>query len=151
YNTFLGDPGKFEFDLNRYRNATVETVRDTAGRWLDTHNRLLLRFRPETSQREAQAPQLDRSRQPVPGADRTFLAPDVKTARLENGLEVYVVGRGEGPRVAVLPATKPGSAADPPQKAGLARLAYKAMHLGTRTRKALEIEEALGDLGTSIQ
>src|SRR5262249_29219027 len=34
YNTFLGDPGKFDFDRGRYRNATAEDVRKAVARWL---------------------------------------------------------------------------------------------------------------------
>ncbi len=149
YNTFLGDPDKFEFDLNRYRNASVEGVRDTAARWLNTRNRLLVRFHPETSQRPTTA-ETDRSKQPALGADKSYIAPTVQTAKLENGLEIYVVERKELPKVAVALATKTGSVADPAQKAGLARLAYATMELGTKTRNAIEIEQALGDLGTSI-
>jgi zinc protease len=151
YNTFMGDPGKFEFDLNRYRNATAEGVREIASRWLNTRNRLVVRFHPETSQRDTQVSQLDRSKQPTFGADRAYAAPEVKTARLENGLELYVVERKELPKVAISFATKTGSVTDTAQKAGLARLALVTMDLGTKTRKALEIEDSLGDLGTSLQ
>jgi zinc protease len=150
YNTFLGDPNKFEFDLNRYRGATVESVRATAARWLDTRNRLIVRFHPETSQRDPQAAELDRTKQPALGTDKQYVAPEVKSAKLENGLEVFVVERKELPKVAVELATKTGSVTDPAQKAGLARLAYQTMDMGTKTRNALEIEQSLGDLGTSL-
>ena len=150
YNTYLGDPGSFERDFSRYRNATVESVRDTVNRWLNTRNRLLVRFRPETSQRSDQA-EVDRSKQPALGTDRTFAAPAVQTAKLENGLEIFVVERRELPKVAVTLTTKAGSVADPAAKSGLARLAYETMDMGTKTRKALDIEDALGDLGTAIQ
>jgi zinc protease len=149
YNTYLGDPNKFEFDLSRYRNATPESIRDAAARWLNTRNRLVVRFHPETSQRSQQA-DVDRTKQPALGADKSYAAPAVQTAKLENGLEVFVVERRELPKVAVALATKTGSATDPAQKAGLARLAYMTMDMGTKTRNALEIEQALGDLGTSL-
>ncbi|HEX6732599.1 MAG TPA: pitrilysin family protein, partial [Pyrinomonadaceae bacterium] len=151
YNTFMGDPGKFDFDLNRYRNATAEGVRDIAGRWLNTRNRLIVRFHPETSQRDPQVSQLDRTKQPPFGVDRAYVAPQVQTAKLENGLEIFVVERKELPKVAVTLATKTGSVTDSAETSGLARLAYEAMDMGTKTRKALEIEDALGDLGTSLQ
>ena len=149
YNTYLGDPDKFEFDLNRYRNATPESVRDVANRWLNTRNRLLVRFHPETSQRPAAA-ETDRSKQPALGADKAYAAPKVQTAKLDNGLEIFVVERRELPKVAVALATKTGSVADPAQKAGLSRLAYTTMDMGTKTRNAIEIEQALGDLGTTL-
>jgi zinc protease len=66
YNTFLGDPGKFEFDQARYRKATAEDVRKEVARWLDTNNRLILRFHPEKSGRAAEAV-LDRSKEPPLG------------------------------------------------------------------------------------
>jgi zinc protease len=149
YNTYLGDPDKFDFDLGRYRNATTESVRDAAARWLNTRNRLLVRFRPETSQRGASA-EVDRSRQPAMGADKPYAAPRVQTAKLDNGLEVFVVERKELPKVAVALATKTGSVTDPAQKAGLARLAYSTLDMGTKTRNAIQIEQSLGDLGTAL-
>jgi zinc protease len=149
YNTYLGDPNKFDFDLGRYRNATAEGVRDTAARWLNTRNRLLVRFHPETSQLPQKA-DLDRSKQPPMGADKPYSAPEVKTAKLENGLEIFVVERRELPKVAVALSTRVGTAADPADKAGLVQLAYATMDMGTKTKNAIQIQDALGDLGTAI-
>jgi zinc protease len=36
YNVFLGEPGSFERDLERYRGATPAALRDAASRWLTT-------------------------------------------------------------------------------------------------------------------
>jgi zinc protease len=150
YNTYWGQPGRFEDDLNRYRRATAESVRDAAARYLDTRNRLLVRFHPETSGRESQVA-MDRSKEPPIGADRRFVAPEVKTARLENGMEIFVVERRELPKVAVSFVTKAGSVSDPRGREGVAHLTATTLETGTKTRKALEIEDALGDLGTSLQ
>jgi zinc protease len=149
YNTFLGDPGKFEADVARYEKVTVADVRQTVDRWLNTRNRLLVRFHPEQSSRTTTA-SLDRSKEPPLGADRPFHAPDVQSAKLENGLEVFVVERSDLPKVAVTLATKAGSGADPAGKGGTAHLAVTTIDLGTKTRKALDIEDAFGDLGTSL-
>jgi zinc protease len=149
YNTYLGDPGKISFDVDRYRRVTVADARAAVGRWLDTKNRLLVRFHPETSGRPSQTA-LDRSKMPELGADRPFRAPDVRSARLENGMEIFVVERPELPKVAVSLATRAGSAGVPAGKDGLAYLTAQTMLRGTRTRKALQLEDALGDLGTSI-
>jgi zinc protease len=149
YATFLGDPDKFEADMARYRTATVESVRQATAKWLDTRDRLLLRFHPETSVRESTVT-VDRSVPPPLGADRPFLAPVVKTAKLTNGLEVLVVERPELPKVAVSIVTRIGGIDDPAEKAGVVALMANTIRLGTKTRKALEIEQALGDLGTSV-
>ena len=149
YNTYLGAPGKFETDLARYRNASANSVRDVVNKWLNTRNRLLVRFHPETSSRERQAA-LDRSKPPAIGTDKPFAAPEVKTAKLENGLEIFVVERKELPKVAVMLATRAGTVADPAGKEGVAHLTATTVELGTKTKQALEIEDALGDLGTSL-
>ena len=121
YNTFLGEANLFEQDFARYRNASVQTVRDAVAHGLNTSNRLLVRFRPEKSGREARIA-LDRSKMPALGGDKPFNAPAVKTAKLENGMEVYVVERSDLPKVAVTLATRAGGVQDPAGKEGLADL-----------------------------
>jgi zinc protease len=149
YNTFLGDPNKFEADFARYRNATSASVRDVVARWLNTRDRLLVRFRPETSGRESQIA-LDRAKQPPLGGDRPFMVPPVKTAKLENGMDIFVVERRDLPKVAVRFVTRAGSVHNPVGKDGLADLTIEAMKRGTKTRSALQVEDALGDLGTGV-
>jgi zinc protease len=149
YMTFLGDPNKFEADFARYRNATPESVRDVVARWLNTRNRLLVRFHPEPSGRESQIA-LDRSKQPPLGGDRPFMVPPVKTAKLENGMDIFVIERPDLPKVAVRFVTKAGSVHNPAGKDGLADLMVETMKRGTKTRNALQVEDTLGDLGTAI-
>jgi predicted Zn-dependent peptidase len=131
------------------REAAGMFIVHATAKWLNTRNRLLVRFRPETSGRETQVA-LDRAQAPPLGADRPFLAPQVKSGRLENGLEVLVIERRELPKVAVQLVTKSGSAGDPAGKAGRASLTVETMRMGARTRKTLAIEEAMGELGSAI-
>lgn len=86
-------------------------IQKTADRWLNTRNRLLVRFHPEKSTRGPEVA-LDRAKEPALGADRNFRAPDVKTAKLENGMDVFVVERPDLPKVAVTLATRAGSVSD---------------------------------------
>jgi zinc protease len=149
YNTFLGDPKKFDEDVQRYRGATAAGIKEAVSKYLDTRNRLLVRFHPETSARAA-ADTLDRSKAPTIPADRRFVTPEVKTSKLDNGMTVYVVERNDLPKVAVTFATKAGTITDPSGKEGVAHLALTTIDMGTKTRKALEIEDALGNLGTEL-
>jgi zinc protease len=149
YNTFLGDPAKFDEDVKRYRGATASSIREAVSKYLDTKNRLLVRFHPEVSARAA-ADTLDRTKAPAVAADRRFVTPEVKTSKLDNGMTVYVVERHDLPKVAVSFATKAGTITDPSGKEGVAHLAVTTIDLGTKTRKALEIEDALGNLGTEL-
>ena len=52
---------------------------------------------------------LDRSKQPPLGADRPFVAPAVKTTKLENGLEVLVMERNDLPKLNVTLVTRAGA------------------------------------------
>ena len=76
YNTLLGDPGKLAEDLGRYQHATPEDVRAAVAKWIDTPNRVLVRFHPETSGRGTAAA-IDRSGNPY--------------------VDQFVHGRAEGP------------------------------------------------------
>ena len=148
YNTYLGDPGKFDEDLTRHRAVTPQSVKDAVNKYLNTRNRVLVRFHPEKSTPPTAA--VDRTKEPPLGGDRPFKAPEVKTAKLDNGLEIYVVEKPELPKVAVQLATRAGSVADPAAKAGLASMTARLMRRGTKSLDALKIDETMGDLGTSI-
>jgi zinc protease len=47
YNVFRGDPGYFDRDLARYRNASPDGLRDAARAWLDPHARVVLSVVPK--------------------------------------------------------------------------------------------------------
>jgi zinc protease len=149
YNTYLGDPGKFGEDLTRYRNVTPGGVRTAVERWINTRNKLIVRFYPEQSGR-AVSSTLDRTVIPALGVDREFIVPSVHSRQLENGLNVLVVDRHELPKVSVVLATRAGSISDPPDKMGVAQLAIRTIDRGTTSMDSIEIEEAFGDLGTAL-
>ncbi|MDQ3803878.1 MAG: insulinase family protein [Acidobacteriota bacterium] len=150
YNVFLGDPGKFDADFARFRGATTDGVRAAVDRYLNTRNRLLVRFHPEQSGRPSEVA-VDRAKEPPLGGDRPFNAPQVQTARLENGMELFVVERRELPKVSVSLATRAGSIADAAGREGVANLVTRVMRRGTKTRDAIQIDTTLGDLGTALQ
>jgi zinc protease len=150
YNTYLGDPAKFEWDVQRYRDVDAAAVRAAASQWLATDRRLVLRFHPETSVAQQGPAGVDRTKKPGTGADRPFNTPDVQTTQLANGLQLFVVERHDLPKVALTVATRAGGLADPPGKEGVANLTMRTIDRGTKTRSALQIEDQLGDLGTSL-
>ena len=80
YNTFLGDPGKFEWDMARYRNATPDVVRAGGRRSGSTRaTGCSCASAPRESGRAAEAA-LDRSKEPA-----TRRRPAVPGARGEDG------------------------------------------------------------------
>jgi zinc protease len=149
YNTFLGDPGKFDEDLRRYRSVTAADVKQATARWLNTEDRLLIRFHPEPSGRITERT-LDRSNPPALGTDPAFRTPEVKSAKLSNGMDLMVVERTDLPKVSITFATRAGSVADPDGKSGTANLTTRTIDMGTRTRNALQLADAFGDLGTTL-
>ena len=50
YNVFIGEPGYFSADLDRYRQATIESVRATLARHLAFDRRVLLSIVPKGQQ-----------------------------------------------------------------------------------------------------
>ncbi len=54
YNTFLGAPDRMAADLQRYRALTPASVQQAVAHWIDTPNRVLIRFHPEKSERPAE-------------------------------------------------------------------------------------------------
>ena len=95
-----------------------------------------MRFRPEALAAPT-GPTLDRVA--AAGARRRtrFVAPEVATTTLDNGLEIFVVERRELPKVAVSFSTRAGIVADTAGKQGTAQSAMRTIDLGTKTRSAL--------------
>ena len=149
YNVYLGDPGKFDDDLARYRKLTVGDVRGAVDRWLNTRNRLLIRFHPETSGRPAEPHWIDRSSRPTarigPSRPRRCRPPSSKTASRSSSSSDPICRRSRsGWRRAL--------ARSPIRLARMAsrRWSIRTIDMGTKTRKTLDIENAFGDLGTTL-
>lgn len=149
YNTYLGDPGKFEADLARHNGVSAESMKAALDKYLNNKNRVNVRFRPEKSSKASDVA-IDRTKEPALGGDKPFTAPTVKTAKIENGMDVYVVEKPELPKVAVTLATRAGSVADAPGKAGLSSMTARIMRRGTKTRNAIQIDETMGNLGSAL-
>ena len=79
--------------------------------------------------------------------------PDVKTAKLDNGLTVWMVSQPGLPKASFVIVVLGGMAADPPDRPGLSELLANALNQGTKTRNAKQIAEEMqsagGDLGVS--
>ncbi len=149
YNTFLGDPGKFDEDLARHRAVTADSLKKAVDQYLNINKRVLVRFRPEPSSRAVDVA-VDRTVTPPLGADRPFNAPEVRTAKLENGLEIMVVEKPELPKVMFGISTRAGAVSDPVGKDGVAAMTARMMRRGTKSRSAIEIDEAFGNFGSNI-
>ncbi len=91
----------------------------------------------------------DRSEPPF-GETPLMKTPDVWTATLRNGIEVYGIEHSEVPLVAFELTLEGGHWLDPPDKAGVASLLADLLMEGTQTKTPAELEEAIGLLGSRI-
>jgi zinc protease len=166
YATFVGKPGYFQQDLARYRRVTAEDVKRAANTYLIEH-RLKATVLPRGKQAEdpsakaaaTPSPQTATKRAaddsskwklPTPKADPKFTLPGIQRRELSNGLEVIIVEHHEVPVVTMNLVIKSGSASDPQNRAGLATFTADLLDEGTKKRSALEISNALTDIGARL-
>jgi predicted Zn-dependent peptidase len=93
---------------------------------------------------------IDRSRLPEPGPARPFVFPAIRKSALDNGLGVWTVYHPQVPVVSLTLLVRRGSAADPPAKEGLAAITADMLDEGSGSRSAIDIHEALAQLGAQI-
>ena len=79
-----------------------------------------------------------------------FKAPEVWTASLSNGMNLYGIENNEVPLVQFDITIPGGHLLDPKKKEGVASLCSDLMMQGTKTKTPAELEEAIGLLGASI-
>jgi zinc protease len=145
---FYGGVEHFEEWIGRYRRVTAEAVRSAVGHWLSTPNRLTIHVMPDTARQESTA--LDRTQPPPFQAEKPFRAPDIKSAKLANGLQILVVERHDLPKIAVELRFRLGAERSPAGKAGLATLAMATAGRGTSNRTEDEIKKECSLLAISL-
>lgn len=148
YETYLGDASRYKRDMEVFENATEENVRDAARRWLSSgdHNlEVLPRPRYQVAEEGA-----DRSQLPDPGPAPELDFPEIQDYRLENGIRVLQVQRGDLPVISVSMQFDAGYAADPHDQLGTAALMSAMLDEGTEKYDALELSARVEALGAVI-
>jgi len=144
-----GRPDFYETRLARIASATPARVQAAARRWL-SDGVYVLEITPWKDGKVASA-DADRTRMPDPGTPPAPRFPEVEKAVLGNGLRVMVVPRPSIPVVNLQLVVDAGFASDPKGAAGTARLASTLIPDGTSSRNALQISDALRDLGATLE
>jgi zinc protease len=148
YNVMLGDPDRFQWDLDRHVRLTAPDIQRAAREFLGG-DRVVLRILPSGGLK-AETAHVDRSAAPGPAAEPGFDTPRVQKGGLANGLEVLVVEDHKLPVVNVALVIKSGWAADPKNRPGAASLTSELLDEGTSTRSALQIAEETKLLGADL-
>ena len=94
---------------------------------------------------------VDRSRLPDPGAVRPFTFPSIVKSVLPSGLRVWSVRHSAVPVATFVLLLRRGSASDPAGKEGLAALTVDMLDEGSGQRTAIEMHEALANLGAQFE
>jgi zinc protease len=149
YNTYLGDPGKFQWDVDRYTKVSVADVNAAARKWISLDQRVIVNIVPQ-QELEATGAMPDWSVIPAPAADPQFAPPAIQETRLANGLRVLLVEKHVLPLVQVDYVLRSGWSDDPADKPGAARLTADMLDEGTKTRSALKIAEDARALGANM-
>ena len=92
----------------------------------------------------------DRSVEPPFGPAPSLTVPDIWTATLANGVEVYGIEHTEVPVIRFTIRLRGGLLLDDPSQVGVAHLVAQMMTEGTAGRTPEELEEAIDALGSSI-
>ncbi|UZK65747.1 M16 family metallopeptidase [Sphingomonas sp. M1-B02] len=163
---YSGDPAFYKKQLEAMARVTPEQVRAAGRKWL-TRPALTLMVEPgqRDAYEEAQAPvaaapkpaapaqpAVQGTRGALPGVaaigDLDF--PDVRRAKLSNGIELIYAHRDAVPTTQVVISFDAGVTADPDGKLGTQSLALSLIDEGTTTRDSSAIAEARERLGATI-
>ncbi len=88
---------------------------------------------------------------PPYGPQTALQTPDVKAAKLDNGLTVWLVAQPGLPKAAFTVAVKGGLASDPANRPGLSELLADTLGQGTKTRSARQIAEEIQSAGGDLE
>ncbi|GAB4327869.1 MAG: pitrilysin family protein [Candidatus Zixiibacteriota bacterium] len=149
YNTMLGEPDMFQWDMDRYTNATVESVNNYARKYIDLDKRAVLHIVPRGNLMATES-DVDRTTKPSGGPEPSFTPPAIQRAELSNGLELLVVEDHSLPLVQTTLELKSGWAADPVDRPGVASITADMLNEGTKNRTSLEISEEAQRIGANL-
>lgn len=167
YTGYLGKPGYFQADLDRYRKVKPADVQRVANAYLGA-NRLVMSYVP----RKGEAPRRDSAANrptsvksdkkdekkiaeqtanlPKPGPNPQLSLPPIEKTKLSNGLEVWMVEQKELPIVSMNLVLKTGSSNEPDNRTGVSSMTTSLLDDGTKTRSAVDIANQLQSIGAFV-
>jgi zinc protease len=143
-----GSPDAYTTSLKNFDEATVQSVKDAAVRWLGD-GVYVLEVHPFPALK-ANPSDVDRKTMPAVGPAPQVTFPAVQRAVLPNGLKIMLAERHSIPVVHFSMMFDAGYAADQTGLPGTASLAMSMIDEGTAKRTSLQISDELAMLGASI-
>jgi len=172
YNQYLGDPGYLPKDIARYQAATVATVQKAGQDYLRKNQRVVVytvtgkkvvddvpRSPADTDAEvklvdpykpEFEAQQEWRKTPPAPGKQPELNLPIPATFALSNGTRVFLVEEHSLPVISATLVDIAGTAANPPDKPGLAAFTASLLTEGTSKRSSTQLADDVASIGASL-
>jgi zinc protease len=150
YNVLTGDPGYLERDLGRYVAATAASVNEWTRRFIDPQRRAVLYIVPQGALKPAEVA-VQRDELPESTGETSFTPPAIRTATLDNGLQLFLVEKHELPLVEIRLNIMRGWASDPADKPGTAALTADLLDEGAGGLDALQISENAEAIGARLR
>jgi zinc protease len=142
---YAGDPLYVKKELAWLNEATAENLLDTARRWLTRgHFEITVLPFPEYVTGEDQ---VDRSAVPAVTEVSGIQFPDIRTATLDNGMQVVVAQSGELPLIDIQIRVGTGNMADAPDAPGISDAVFALLQKGTKRYDANELAAAKDRIG----
>jgi zinc protease len=143
-----GSPDAYKKTLNWIAKATPADIKRVGNRWLGdgVYNLEILPYPNLTASKEG----ADRKKMPEPGEPPAPKFPELKRAKLSNGLQVILAERHAVPIVNFAMLFDAGYASDQGANPGTASLAMRTMEDGTATRDAIALSTELSRLGANL-
>jgi len=145
---FAGNPGQYAVDDKRFQTLTAAEVRSTANAWLRRpgYKLTVLPF----GNQKAIADGADRTRLPPLGPSPALKLPQMREARLANGIRVVLAERPGTPTVDMTMVFDAGQAAEQHMKRGVGGFTLGLMEEGTVTLTGQQFAERQALLGARI-
>jgi zinc protease len=170
YNHYLGTPDYLEKDIQRYRAATAQTVRQIAADQLGASSRVVIcgvpgrqnlgpdvptppagKVAAGTGAESINADEPWRKDVPKAGPARPLQVAQPSSFTLPNGLTIILSERPSLPIVSAALVVRTGSGANPPGKSGLANFAVAMLDEGTTSRSALQLADDVAQIGATLE
>ncbi len=145
---YTGNPEHYKITLQRIQAATRDDLKNTARNWL-SDGVYILEVRPFPKY-HASGKDVDRSKLPETGEPPAGKFPELQRTTLSNGLQLILAERHNVPLVNFSMVIDAGYAADQLSVPGTAKLAMNMLDEGTTSRSALEINDALAQVGARL-
>jgi zinc protease len=168
YNQYLGDPGKLDWDLERYDAVTAESMKKFATSTLTDNSRIVMDVtkgkkaiddppQNKEPEKESKVAALDiqgqdwRKTAPSPAPMTAFTLPVPKEFTLGNGLTVMLTEQHNLPIVAAKMVVLGGNGDNPPENRGLAGFTARMLTEGSKGRSALKIADEMAQIGAKLE